>query len=148
MNEELNDFQRGCNNLKNSKVALNPQGTVFMDGYMLLLVTTDGKILLTKKSPSNTNHETTYKTSMDQLKNINWNKRQKPNTPSVEMLLNLYFPNIQIKAYAMWAISNTGINASTIAVYEQLKEREITKICDTMEMCSNLYYSDNTFIMD
>ncbi len=148
MNNQNEQFMTGSENLKNNKIALDPNGRNFLAGYLLVLISSDGKLMLTKKCPATKNNESTYKNMIQQLVKSSWNKLQKPNTPSVEMLLNVCYPELDIKAYAMWGVSSNGVNASTYAVYEKLTDTEIEKICDTMSMCVELYDTDNTFIMD
>ena len=143
-------FNAGAEQLKSVKVALDPYGKTCLDGYALLLVDTDGAVHVTEKESTVTNVntvDTAYIKTLESFMNLNWKKESKPNTPSVEMLLNMYFPELSVKAYAMWANSTTGVCAQTHAVYSALTSDEHLKICDTIKTCTELRNKNTTFTM-
>ena len=136
-NKEI--FERGAQILAQTKIALDPYGKTWMDGYTLLLVDNDGEVYAANKPDSENKYKTENGTALDAFKKVNWSKESSPNTPSVEMLVDSLFESMCLKAYAMWAVSSKGVCASTHAVYESLNASEKVKMCDTMEACKDTY---------
>lgn len=144
-NSEL--FNAGAEQLRNVGIALDPYGRTKLDGYALILVDNEGSVHFTEKAPSDDSVDAAYLKGLEFLKNTKWNKVAQPNTPSVEMVLRQFFPELDVKAYAMWASSSTGATAQTHAVYKSLSNEEQTKICDTIETSIELRNQNTTFTM-
>lgn len=140
-------FNNGAEALRNVQIALDPTGRVTLDGYALILVDTDGNVHYTERSPSRGDVDGSYVKGLEALKKINWGREAKPNTPSVEMVIQRFFPEMRLKAYAMWANSSVGVCAQTFAVYSALNAAEQTKICDTIDTSIDLRNQGTTFTM-
>lgn len=144
-NAEL--FINGADALRNMQIALDPYGRVTLDGYALILVDTEGQVHYTERAPRRADVDGSYEKGLEAFKKINWGKLAKPNTPSVEMVLQRFFPELKLKAYAMWADSSLGVCAQTFAVYSELSQAEQTKICDTIDTSIDLRNQSTTFTM-
>lgn len=132
-------FNEGVNALNGIQIALSPTGDVWLDGYVLMFVTSDGEICVSSKPDSGDKYASEMRMAMAQFKDINWRKKAYPTTPSVEMLVSNFFSSLKLKAYAMWAVSSAGACASTYAVYSSLTNEETMRLCDTMENCKDSY---------